>query len=241
VIKKALMKCLFNQSVSIQSQDLNQDERDCYQRLLKSGILTIGNDETPQFSSPMAFKYYMAWLFPNRSGGNPSSIKELVKNAIQNMSASVLRQSVVEQGHFPKEAIFQHLFMQGLAANTPPPCVICPELSHTFPSSVSSCTHPIGGEVDFYLNGDLRWGLELLVNGDRLTEHLDRFGPKGKYFNLNVKDYAVIDFRGNMNGDITNVGRHEKRITVFFKLGDFTSAKCIFFLEREPVIFDLSN
>jgi len=67
--------------------------------------------------------------------------------------------------------------------------------------------------LDFYINNSLCWGIELLREGDRVGEHLDRFTEKGQYssllsfvslfdyeyilvsFTRKIKNWAVIDFR----------------------------------------------
>lgn len=66
------------------------------------------------------------------------------------------------------------------------------------------------------MNGDLKFGIELLKQGDGDGEHIARFGLSGKYESLEAKDYAVVDFRPMINGKPTNVQRQEHRITVFF-------------------------
>jgi len=237
LLKAALIKCIFNERVhTIDPATLEEDKAKCYNSLIKCGILTVGEHELLRFSSPMALKYYMDYLFPDRSLTDPGSITELVTKACESMSASVLRQSVARGGQFPKEAVFQHLFMRGLALFTQPDCAICPELSQVYPSSPSETSDRISGEIDFYLNGDLRWGIELLVNGAAIGEHIDRFVDGGKYSFLKVNDYAVVDFRGNDTGEVTNVALHEKRITVFFKLGDFSECKCLYLEEGKPII-----
>lgn len=71
------------------------------------------------------------------------------------------------------------------------------------------------------------------MNGGKIGEHLSRFGIHGKYAGLAVKDYAVIDFRGNERGEPTRVDRYPERITVFFKLGDFSTCRCIFGLDED--------
>jgi hypothetical protein len=243
VLKNALIKCLVDEPILAPINGMLDDKDSrCYTSLMKAGILALGNDRyTLQFSSPLALKYYSKWFFPNRSCTKPSSLRSLIVNAIGNMSASLLQQSTVNQDDFPKEATFQHLFMEGLALSTEPTCVICPELSKVFPPPTCASTERIHGEVDFYLNGTLRWGLELLVNGDRITEHIDRFGSNGKYSLLAVNDYAVIDFRGNKTGNVTNIVPNPKRITAFFKLGDFSTCTCIFGLDKEPISIKLRN
>jgi hypothetical protein len=101
------------------------------------------------------------------------------------------------------------------------------QLGRMFPESVSGLSERINGEIDFYLNGQLRWGIELLVNGQGIQEHMDRFkfSKNGKYVPLGAKDYAVVDLRGNSSGKVTKVRHHPKRITVFFKLSDLSTCE----------------
>ncbi|KAF4027937.1 putative AAA domain-containing protein [Phytophthora infestans] len=194
---------------------LSDDEMQCFTRLKKAGIV-FEDGAYVNFTSPLAERYYYKWLFPGRGYVNPTSLYELVRKAIGSMSASVLKQSVVREYDFPKEAVFQHQFMAALALHTMNTCYICPELSRVFPASPRQHSQRIDGEIDFYLNGSLRWGIELLVNGDRIGEPMSRFATGGKYAALAAKEYVVIDFRGNVNGTITNVVRKQERVTVFF-------------------------
>ncbi|RKP16848.1 hypothetical protein ROZALSC1DRAFT_24826 [Rozella allomycis CSF55] len=210
------------------------NENDEYLILLQQSGIVVANWTFFDYSSPLARRYFFKWLFPNRSDDNPSTIKELITKAIEHMSASFLKQSTPSTDDFPKEAVFQQLMIQGFAKNTTHDCSICPDLSKHFPPFEN-------GEIDFYLNGSLRWGIELLIKGSGIGEHLERFTPRGKYAPLDVSDYAVVDFRVNETGECTNVQRHAKRISVFFKKGDFSSCKCIFGEEQGVVQLNLSN
>jgi hypothetical protein len=221
----------------------NEQDKQTYSSLKKAGILVELSDTTFGFSSQLAKRYYFQWLFPNRSHTAPSTLPELIKNAVSKMSATLLKNST-GPGDFPKEAVFQHYFTEGLAALTPPTCFICPELSKAFPVTTDSNPQltTIAGEIDFYINGSLRWGIELLVNGDGVGEHISRFAPpNGKYVALAVRDYAVVDFRRTTSGQPSNISRHSKRITVFFKNGDYSIAQCVFGLDKDPVAISLSN
>jgi hypothetical protein len=155
------------------------------------------------------------------------------------MSSNVLKNSTLP-GDFPKEAVFQHLFMEGLALHTPPSCSICPELSKIFPSETNLNMQQIEGEIDFYLNGDIRWGIELLVNGGGVGEHLSRFAPNGKYAPLAVNDYAIVDFRKNARGQPTQISKHPNRVSVFFKLGDYSAAQCLFGEDTDAIKINLA-
>ena len=131
--------------------------------------------------------------------------------------------------------------MEGLALYTSPDCSICPELSKVFPWSANT-KQQTAGEIDFYLNGDLRWGIELLVNGGGVGEHLDRFSPPdGKYVPLGVNDYAIVDFRCSSSGLPTDIVKSARRISVFFKSGDFSVAQCIFGQDSESIEIHLAN
>ncbi|KAJ3084154.1 hypothetical protein HK100_009342 [Physocladia obscura] len=109
---------------------LGTDDAVCLSSLQKAGIL-VEIDGLIGFSSAMAQRYFIQWLFPYRSSTPPESLNALLKSCIQNLSRSLFVQSVVDG--FPKEATFQHLLMEGLAKFTPPNCSICPELSKVFP------------------------------------------------------------------------------------------------------------
>jgi hypothetical protein len=141
---------------------------------------------------------------------------------------------------FPKEAVFQHLLMEGLASCTPPTCAICPELSDIFPVNDKGPNGRISGEIDFYLNGNYRWGIELLIKGSEVKGHMDRFSKKGKYHALKVKDYVVIDFRPAT--DVEKVRRYKHRITVIFDdVQNFASCRCIFGMNRSEKTIMLAD
>ena len=51
------------------------------------------------------------------------------------------------------------------------------------------------GFLDFYVNGNLCWGVELLREGDRMKEHSERFAHDGEYKDIPLKEWVIIDFR----------------------------------------------
>ena len=60
------------------------------------------------------------------------------------------------------------------------------------------CT--FAGELDWFINGNLCWGIEAMIQGQLMSQHVARFGADGKYRALNCAQWRVIDFRN------TNVG-----------------------------------
>jgi hypothetical protein len=118
--------------------------------------------------------------------------------------------------------------MSALISCTPPNVAIHPELSQPFGSN-----EKIPGETDFYIDGDLCWGIELLIKGDRISEHMGRFGLDSTYAKLNAEDYAVIYCRDLIDGKPSNVQRHAKRYAAFFDPKDFST--CILYSGTENV------
>ncbi|CAG8554230.1 3495_t:CDS:1 [Acaulospora colombiana] len=51
------------------------------------------------------------------------------------------------------------------------------------------------GFLDFYINGEVCWGIELTREGERLKEHAERFEEDGEYAEIPLKKWAIIDFR----------------------------------------------
>ncbi|KAJ3255281.1 hypothetical protein HDU77_003753 [Chytriomyces hyalinus] len=234
IFKNFLGECftsgVFTAGMEMTLDELSVADKYCFTGLQKAGIL-VEEDGIIKFSSIMSERYYLKWLFPDRSPTLPKSLRDLTESCIENMSCNLLARSVVDG--FPKEATFQHLFMKALAKFTTATCSICPKLSKAFPGANQS-GGKIAGEVDFYLDGSLRWGIELMVNGRSPQEHLSRFETNGKYFKLNVRDYVVIDFRSNATGEPTFKNPHEKKVSVFFKHGVYSVCKCVFGLDPAP-------
>lgn len=196
--------------------------------LIKYGVLRkFRGSNAIGFSSPLAKRYFARVFYPNRGTTEPETLTKLVCLAIQSMSSLVLKQSVRDSTDFPKEATFQHLFMNGLAMNLMPNTQVCPELSKVFPECDGSSADKISGEVDFFIDGTLRWGIELLIQGRHPLAHVERFAENGKYAGLGCRDYMVVDFHGTASGEPTrNVSlTSEKEIKVYFKQGDYSEAK----------------
>lgn len=53
----------------------------------------------------------------------------------------------------------------------------------------------IKGFIDFYINDQKKFGIELLREGplSRLHEHIGRLKPNGKYAGLKLNEHAVLD------------------------------------------------
>jgi len=92
----------------------------------------------------------------------------------------------------------------------------------------------VSGEIDFCVDGDHMWGIELVRCGDKIGEHISRFSPTGKYSGLHATDYIVVDFRRGT----TNICLDSYRATVSFEIDSngetcFEQAK-VKYGNREP-------
>jgi hypothetical protein len=250
-MQACLVRCL-----TVGQLFVTQDENPAvYRQLVRSGVLEEAEDGRAKFSSPAAASYINDLIFPRRSEMVVNTVRErgvfeLMKSVVAHMSGTTLRQSVVYSStDVPSEATFQHLMLAALEAQTPASCFICPELSKYFPPPPSQVMDVEGaaslpevkGRCDYYLNGELRWAIEALINGSGVGEHLSRLEGHGKYVGLAYTDYLVIDFRVNATGEPTNVQRHKHRMSVFFKRGDFSYCSVLCGVEQSAERIILAN
>jgi len=79
------------------------------------------------------------------------------------------------------------------------------------------------GYLDFYIDGDIQLGFELLRNGVKINGHLERFDPEnGIYKDIPLNDYAVLDFYQFGTFDENHFNGGEKYYAVVFS-ADFKS------------------
>jgi hypothetical protein len=64
---------------------------------------------------------------------------------------------------------------------------LSPEIGYAF---------DINGRIDFYINNDLKWAVELVKDSDKLISHLERF-KSGSYYNMidKISEWIILDFR----------------------------------------------
>lgn len=188
-------------------------------------------------------------VYSDRAITTPSTLIDFIKASIQTMSAHLVRQGyLVGDTMLPKEALFQHLLMTTMTKNSDRCVTIIPELSASVPFlDDPNPPRKIAGEVDFLLLRDnpddppsFKWGIELLVEGRGVTEHISRFDKGGKYAPLGCTDHIVVDFRLSADGKPTNVTPHPNRFTVFFQAGGtFRTCVCVDRMEANLLYLNL--
>jgi hypothetical protein len=234
-----------------------------YRALVRSGVLVETEDRLATVASPAAATYINRLLFPHRRA--VTSIDEvrqrgvvgLMKAVLARMSGAALRQSAVRaKTETPSEAEVQHLLRVALEAETPASCSICPNLSTYFPppppqaikeDRAAPLPSAVPGRCEFYLHGNLRWAVEVLISGhnggggggggDGGEEHVSRLLGPSQYVGLAYSDFLVVD----VIGEPTEVHRHERRMSVFFPRDDFSFCTVLCGLEAAAETITLAD
>jgi hypothetical protein len=68
----------------------------------------------------------------------------------------------------------------------PPSVSISANVGYVFGSS---------GFLDYYINGEICWGIELTREGDLMSEHARRFHEGGEYEEIPLRQWVILDFR----------------------------------------------
>ena len=181
-------------------------------RLVRRGLL----NKYGGFACLAAHWYYNSFAFAGRAVEAPASLDSLVLDAVKTFSKRRLHASR-NGSEFPKEAAFQQLFNEAANRFLPAWNSLTPELN----TKAELNGKTVRGELDFYVNSQLKWAVELLKEGKGIGEHLNRFRT-GKYREVETSEYLVVDFRGPLT---RSVQRHPNRCTFFFSQ-DFASCKC---------------
>jgi len=184
---------------------------------------------TLEFATPFHFRYFFRAAFP-------SFISDADFEAIPNLPSwcpfviGRFQQSAFQGGDFPLEGAIQHMFWKAASECIPSSYRLAAEVSKTYGGATD-------GRLDFWVNSKLQWAIELVREGDRQREHLERFGVDGKYFSLQPKEWVVIDFRNPR----TNIGRLEGKpnlINVVFS-ADFSFATLVVGVAKAMVRVEL--
>jgi len=165
-----------------------QDENTCLY-LIRAGIFARNNDRL-SFPAPLLRMIYMQRLHSSTVPTEGSEhLEPFIIESIRRMDHRTLRNSlgvgtddkILERGWGME---FYRTSTSILTASHS----ISPEVGRTFHSQ---------GLMDFYIDGSLKWAIELLREGDRAKEHQDRFKPGGMYYIMrdNINEIVLLDFR----------------------------------------------
>lgn len=154
-------------------------------QLLREGwVCKIGDNI--MFSSPLILYVAAIQLFSSyRMSDETSSFVEFMFLCLQRLDPENLRNSLGRgSNRILLERSWQMEFYRAATSCLGRQSHISPDVGHIFGSS---------GYIDFYVNGDKQWAIELTREGLQVQEHEKRF--TGIYALVPMKKKAVIDFR----------------------------------------------
>lgn len=154
-------------------QDLPQGSEkvsNVVKELAKYGHFILTADQRVELATPLLHFHWWAKLatpeyaFPDA----PSSIDDFVERVIRQINPATLSESLscsTQEG--PRfESAWQFEVYRAAKACFPHAVNMSPSVGHGYGTD---------GSVDFLVNGDRGWGIEILREGDRLAEHMRRF------------------------------------------------------------------
>ncbi|CAG8699473.1 5737_t:CDS:2 [Rhizophagus irregularis] len=118
------------------------------------------------------------------------SFEEFLLRSLERMRSSVLKSSLSKASDKFDSRLVEQMWQNEWyrSANTVLPDDV------TISSNVGGL-YGTNAYLDFYVNGELQWGVEILREGTDMSEHAARFGPNGRYNTIPFNEIAVIDFR----------------------------------------------
>eukprot|EP00243_Klebsormidium_subtile_P007511 TRINITY_DN334_c0_g1_i1.p1 TRINITY_DN334_c0_g1~~TRINITY_DN334_c0_g1_i1.p1 ORF type:complete len:631 (-),score=111.49 TRINITY_DN334_c0_g1_i1:315-2072(-) len=162
--------------------------------LTRLGQLLLENEyfKLPSF---LHVRYIARQLYMGRNLGADSILRggifEFISVVVERMDPSQLKLAASRntlEGP-PYERLYQNLFFLSAMSYLPHNAILSPDVGYLYGAQ---------GYLDFQLGYPFWWGFELLREGDKRQEHLNRFDGQGKYAQLLtsgvVKEWAVIDF-----------------------------------------------
>jgi len=137
---------------------------------------------------------------------------------LSGLSAPTLCGYLVSQDRL-KELFVGQLFYASALAELPPGNSVVSEINKLFAKKEKKTEKKEDekqkeARLDFWVNGSLKWAVELLIGGRGAQEHLERFGARGKYSFLAYEDYIVLDFKFR-KGKKASIN-HDKYVQVVF-------------------------
>ncbi|KAF8456329.1 hypothetical protein BGX38DRAFT_1257701 [Terfezia claveryi] len=177
LLREILLLCDAESCISVELID----DQATY-NFVRSGILTIVDNKF-QFSAPIMRMILINQLFTAPGGTLRSesiSFQEFLIRTIERMDPSMLQTSL---GLGQRSRLMERTWQMGWykAATTAVP-------RHATVSADVGAIFGSVGYLDFYVNGDLNWGIELLREGDCMKQHTKRFIEDGAYAVIPLKE-----------------------------------------------------
>ncbi|CAG8596882.1 1962_t:CDS:2 [Dentiscutata erythropus] len=159
-------------------------------KFIKIGLFsTIGPNEQIQFTAPIMRVILSHYLFtaPLNFESLPArTFDEFLLRTIERMNPDNLRQLLgkgCDNDSYLYERSWQMEWYRTAVSVVPAGTSISADVGAVFGSV---------GFLDFYINGELCWGVELTREGNRLNEHAERFETNDTYADIPLKQWAIL-------------------------------------------------
>ncbi|CAG8640461.1 10806_t:CDS:2, partial [Racocetra persica] len=190
--KKIVDKVLFKKSLKIQTNRIPYNSR-----IIKTNVLVdIGktvDHSTLNFPAPLLMVTYLQDRFGHvtRSISPPKTFEDFIKSVFAIMNPKILQNS---KGRSKDGRLFERVWqMEFYRASLQ----VLPD--DIYPSVDVGKVFRSKGYVDFYINDNRNWAIELLRDGEKLDQHKERFQKAGIYVPIlkHTKRWAIIDIRNH--------------------------------------------
>ena len=159
-----------------------------FKPLVRAGILIQEGDFSFQFSSPVVFDILLQAFMTTGIRPEPTqaSFEAVLTDILRRVGGNHIFH--INTGRWkPLEDAWQKQFLVAAAS------VIDVAVAEVI-TNIGSRFGRSDAFMDFYLNGDIGWGVELTREGSELEERVARF-ITGRYASFELNFWAVIDFR----------------------------------------------
>jgi hypothetical protein len=146
-----------------------------------------------EFAAPTLKTIFIDRLYGSkRAEKGPTSFEGFIEDCIQRLNRTILQESF-SRGKTDGPLYERQWQMEFYRAATS-------LLSDKqVPSADVGAIFGSKGKLDFYINGSLKWGIELLREGEDALGHAQRFEEGGDYWKMRdkISVYALLDFRSS--------------------------------------------
>ena len=174
------------------SQTAIGDQRDVLGKLIVRGYLVITVTKRVEITTPLLELILFNRLYQTtqKRTRDFATLEEFLLECLSQIPRDVLANSLgVGTNDLPLERTWQMEFYRIAWSLLPKGTYLSADVGSVFGST---------GKLDFYVNTKKKWGIELLREGDGISQHCDRFSSKGIYASIPVKEFVVIDFRSDL-------------------------------------------
>ena len=169
-------------------------------KLARNGYINCENTSEFLFASDLIYRIFFDRFLRNRTPIELEiNLEGFILMTIERMSSSRLcKANEFKYDHVLYERAYQMEFYEAMSnfvplkhsinVDVPPPKLLQKKMKNKKEKR---------GFLDFYLNESKKWGIELMREGiiDKIRKHLARFEKGGKYTEIPLNDYVVVDFQ----------------------------------------------